>query len=110
MLFGIEWTDELGISYRVLQFDEFATEGEQMHNCVFVCEYYKRSESVIITGRKGGKPYVDIEMELATGRIRQCYAVCNQMPAERDDIMKSVEDNYWRFRKAMKQNAYVGQD
>lgn len=56
---------------------EFKTEGNYMHNCVYWSQYYDMESSLILSARRNGDPFANIEIDVDTLEMRQCFGPYN---------------------------------
>jgi len=91
--FGLRFTDGK-IEVKFLEtVEEFMIEGQELHHCVFVNEYYKRSDSLILSARIGNKPVETIEVSLSKLAIEQCRGLRNKATKYHKRILSLVESN-----------------
>ena len=72
--------------------EAYQAEGKKMKHCVFKCEYYAKSDSIILSAhdRQGNRQ----------GKVIQSRGVCNSNTEYHDRIVKLVNDNAHRFLEA----------
>ena len=99
--FGIVISDS-DIEISVLDsIEAYRVEGEKMKHCVFKCEYYAKTDSVILSAHdKQGNRIETVEFSLSRGMVVQSRGVCNTNTEYHDRIVKLVNDNAHRFLKA----------
>lgn len=99
--FGLEIADG-SITIRPLEsVTQFYQEGKAMHHCVYTNEYYKLSDSLILSARIGEKRIETIEVSLKTFEIVQSRGTCNKNTEYHDRIIGLVKKNIGLIRKKM---------
>ncbi len=89
------------ITIKPLQnYKEFVEEGEAMHHCVEM--YWKHKNCLILSARSGENRLATIELDRKDFRIKQCRAVCNQVPERYDEICDILNAHKGDFLKAMR--------
>lgn len=101
--FGIVISDE-DIEISVLDsLEAYKEEGSKMKHCVFQCEYYAKTDSVILSAHDHfGNRIETVEFSLSHGKVVQSRGVCNSNTEFHDRIIKLVNDNAHRFLEAKK--------
>lgn len=90
------------IHVRVLEsVEEYLEEGERLHHCVFTREYYKKSDTLILSASVDNMRMETVEVSLKTFQIIQSRGACNLTTAYHDDIVRLVEKNMHLIRKRM---------
>lgn len=104
--FGIVISDE-DIEISVLDsLEAYKEEGNKMKHCVFQCEYYAKTDSVILSAHDHqGNRIETVEFSLSQGKVVQSRGVCNSNTEYHDRIIKSVNDNAHRFLEAKRATA-----
>lgn len=98
--FGIVFGNENIVITVVQSVAEMATEGAEMHHCVFSMKYFNNEKSLILSAKdKKGNRIETIEVNLDTFKVVQSRGVCNKNSAYHDQIVKLVEDNMHLIRK-----------
>ena len=99
--FGIVISDS-NIEISVLDsIEAFRAEGEAMKHCVFRCEYYAKSDSVILSAHdRQGNRIETVEFSIKQGKVVQSRGVCNSNTELHDRIIQLVNDNAYRFLEA----------
>lgn len=99
--FGIVISDN-DIEISVLDsLEAYQAEGEKMKHCVFKCEYYAKTDSVILSAHdRQGNRIETVEFSLSQGKVIQSRGVCNSNTEYHDRIVKLVNDNAHRFLEA----------
>lgn len=99
--FGIVISDS-DIEISVLDsIEAFRAEGEAMKHCVFRCEYYAKSDSVILSAHdRQGNRIETVEFSIKQGKVVQSRGVCNSNTELHDRIIQLVNDNAYRFLEA----------
>lgn len=70
---------------------QMKAEGKRMHNCVghmYPCR--QGIDAIVLFLHKNGKPFVDIEVDPFTFKVKQCRKVCNE-EADADANRKAKE-------------------
>lgn len=104
--FGIVISDE-DIEISVLDsLEAYKEEGNKMKHCVFQCEYYAKTDSVILSAHdRLGNRIETVEFSLSQGKVVQSHGVCNTNTDFHDRIIKMVNDNAHRFLEAKRASA-----
>ena len=99
--FGIVISDN-DIEISVLDsLEAYKAEGERMKHCVFQCEYYDKTDSIIPSAHDlQGNCIETVEFSLSQGKVIQSRGVCNSNTEYHDRIIKLVNDNAHRFLEA----------
>lgn len=99
--FGIVISDN-DIEISVLDsLEAYKAEGEQMKHCVFQCEYYAKTDSIILSAQDlQGNRIETVEFSVSQGKVIQSRGVCNFNTEYHDRIIKLVNDNAHRFLEA----------
>lgn len=99
--FGIVISDN-DIEISVLDsLEAYKAEGEKMKHCVFQCEYYAKTDSVILSAHDlQGNRIETVEFSLSQGKVIQSRGACNRNTEYHDRIIKLVNDNAHRFLEA----------
>lgn len=77
----------------------FFEEGNKMHHCVFINEYYKRKDALILSARVGGERVETVEVSLASLSIIQSRGVCNKNTKYHKEIIDLVNRNMHLIEK-----------
>lgn len=78
--------------------EAFSAESEKMKNCVFRCEYYAKTDSIILSAHdRSGVRLETVEFSIMQGKVVQSRGVCNSNTEYHDRIVKLVNDNAYRF-------------
>lgn len=97
--FGLSFTDGT-IHVRVLEsVREFYEEGKAMHHCVFSNEYYKKTDSLILSATIEGKRVETVEVGLDRLKVIQSQGVCNTCTEHHDKIVRLVNRNMKKIRE-----------
>ena len=99
--FGIVISDN-DIEISVLDsIEAFQTEGSSLHHCVFQCEYYAKTDSVILSAHdRQGNRIETVEFSLSQGKVVQSRGLCNSNTKYHDRIVGLVNANAYRFLEA----------
>lgn len=79
--------------------EEFKSEGDAMHHCVFSNGYWKRDDCLILSARIGEERIETIEINLKTFDIVQSRGACNQNTKYHDRIIGIVKKNIGLIRQ-----------
>lgn len=72
-----------------------------MKHCVFQCEYYAKTDSVILSAHDhSGNRIETVEFSLSQGKVVQSRGVCNSNTEFHDRIIRLVNENAYRFMEA----------
>lgn len=83
---------------------EFIDEGKAMHHCVFTNQYYKRTDSLILSAKdKQGKRLETIEFNLESKEVIQSRGVNNIETERHNDIVSLIQKNINKIVKLRKQ-------
>lgn len=94
--------DELEISV-LDSLDAYKAEGDAMKHCVFRCEYYAKSDTLVLSAHdKSGNRVETIEFSLTEGKVIQSRGVCNTNTPYHDRIIRLVNENANRFLQVKK--------
>lgn len=104
--FGIVISDE-DIEISVLDsLEAYKEEGSKMKHCVFQCEYYAKTDSVILSAHDhSGNRIETVEFSLSQGKVVQSRGVCNSNTEFHDRIIRLVNENAYRFMEARRASA-----
>lgn len=80
---------------------EFVEEGEVMKHCVFSNEYFKHTESLILSAMVDGVKTETIEVSLDTMKVVQCRGKCNMNSTFHEDILRVMSKNIYRIEQRM---------
>ena len=99
--FGIVITDnDLEISV-LDSLEAYREEGEMLHHCVFLCEYYAKKDTIILSAHDHqGNRIETVELSLTQGTVVQSRGVCNSNTEYHDRIIELVNANANRFLEA----------
>lgn len=79
---------------------DFFEEGSQLNHCVFRNNYYRRKDCLIISARVNGKRTETIEIDTKEWKVVQCRGKRNQPSVHHDKILKLMNANIDKFRRA----------
>ena len=96
--FGIVISDN-DIEISVLDsLEAFQAEGSSLHHCMFLCEYYAKKDSVILSAHdRQGNRIETVEFSLSQGKVVQSRGLCNSNTEYHDRIVRLVNANAYRF-------------
>lgn len=100
--FGICFGNENIIVTVIQSVADIEAEGRAMRHCVFVNEYYKKDDSLILSAKdKDGNRLETIEVNTKTFQVIQSRGVCNQNTPHHNEIINLVNNNMYRIRQAI---------
>lgn len=104
--FGIVISDD-DIEISVLDsLEAYREEGNKMKHCVFQCEYYAKTDSVILSAHDhSGNRIETVEFSLSQGKVVQSRGVCNSNTEYHERIIRLVNENAYRFMEARRESA-----
>jgi hypothetical protein len=68
----------------------FREEANEMHHCVYTCEYYKKPYSLIMSATISGKRVETVEVDLTSFTIKQCFGKHDQFTMHHQRILDLV--------------------
>ncbi len=80
--------------------DEFLVESEKLKHCLFTNEYYAKTDSLIMSARIDNEPIETIEISLKNFKVLQARGLHNNPTDMHDDIVKLVDSNMHKVKKA----------
>lgn len=98
---GMEIKDKTIVIRPLESVTQFYQEGKTMHHCVYSNEYYKKSNSLILSSTVGGKRMETVEVSLRTFRIVQSRAACNGVSPYHNRIIELVNKNMNLIKERM---------
>lgn len=98
---GMEIKDKTIVIRPLESVTQFYQEGKTMHHCVYSNEYYKKSNSLILSSTVGGKRMETVEVSLRTFRIVQSRAACNGVSPYHHRIIGLVNKNMNLIKERM---------
>lgn len=99
--FGITITDnDLEISV-LNSLEAYREEGKALKHCVFQCEYFAKTDSIILSAHDHqGHRIETVEFSLTEGRVIQSRGICNTNTEFHNRIIELVNANAHRFMEA----------
>lgn len=86
--------------------EAYKEEGNKMKLCVFQCEYYAKTDSVILSAHDhSGNRIETVEFSLSQEKVVQSRRVCNSHTEYHDMIIRLVNDNAHHFLEAKRASA-----
>lgn len=73
--------------------NEFVTEGNEMHHCLFTNGYYKNKDSLILSARKDQQRIETVELSLSQMKVLQSRGRFNSVTDYHDRIINLVHQN-----------------
>ena len=98
--FGISFKDDKIMVKVLSSIEEYRTEGDLQHHCVYTNGYYGKKGSLILSARKldtPDTPLETIEFSLNDGRILQCYGKYNKATEYHQQVLDLVAMNAKRI-------------
>ncbi len=81
--------------------EAYREEGEKLHHCVFHCEYYAKTDTIILSAHDcQGNRIETVEFSLTQGKVVQSRGVCNSNTEYHNRIIELVNANAHRFLEA----------
>ena len=100
--FGICFGNENVVVSVIQSVADIEAEGRAMRHCVFVNEYYKKDDSLILSAKdKEGNRVETIEVNTKTFQVVQSRGVCNKNTPLHDEIISLVNKNMNLIRRAV---------
>lgn len=94
------------LSIEVLKsIDEFKIEADELKHCVYTNEYYLKEKSLIMSAKVDGVRTETIEVDLKSFKIIQSRGLKNEATQFHDDIVKLINSNISKIKKAAHQKA-----
>lgn len=82
--------------------NEFKEEGEELHHCVFVSEYFNRNNSLILSAKSNGKRLETIEFDLIEMKVVQCRGKHNDNTDYHKQILQLMNRNIDAIKQCMR--------
>ena len=82
--------------------EAYQAEGNELHHCVFQCEYYTKTDSIILSAHNMSGRIETVELSLTEGRVIQSRGVCNTNTEYHDRIIELVNSNAHLFLEAQR--------
>ena len=101
---GMEIKDKTIVIRPLESVTQFYQEGKTMHHCVYSNEYYKKSNSLILSSTVGGKRMETVEVSLRTFSIVQSRAACNGVSPYHNRIIAMVNKSMNLIKDRTKTN------
>jgi len=83
---------------------EFLIEGDELNHCVFTNDYFKKSESLILSARKENKRLETIEVSLTKMNVVQCRGRFNHNTEYHDRILDLIRNNINQIKSCKAKN------
>lgn len=80
----------------------FADEGDVHKHCVYTNEYYKKTESLVLSAQVNGTPVETVEVSLTEMKVKQAHGRSNQPTQYHADIVDLVTRNMKQIKKISK--------
>lgn len=91
--FGLSFSDGNIIIRPLESVEEFMIEGDELEHCLFENEYYKRTDSLILSARVNEKPVETIEVSLTKLTVEQARGANNNPSKYHKQILSLMRDN-----------------
>jgi uncharacterized Zn finger protein (UPF0148 family) len=99
--FGLEFSQE-NITVKVLEsVEQFKQEGEVLKHCLFTNEYFKKSDSLILSAQIDNQPIETIEVSISSGEILQARGYDNEPTKYHNKIINLVKKNVNKINQRM---------
>lgn len=98
---GLSFKDDELILTTLNSIKEYVDESMAMHNCIASMKYYLKPRTLILSARVNGKSVADVEVDLETFRILQCYGPYNRQTPYKDRISKIIANNIQIIKERM---------
>lgn len=72
---------------------QFAEEGDALHHCIYASNYYKRSESLMLSARVNGHITETVQVDTEKLTVRQSRGLQNKPSKYHDQIIALVNEN-----------------
>lgn len=83
--------------------EAYKNEGDYMHHCVFQCEYYAKTDTLVLSAHdREGNRIETVEFSLTEGKVIQSRGVCNKNTEHHDRIVNLVNAHAHLFFEAQK--------
>jgi len=99
IFFGLVLTDGNIVIKPLESITQFYQESKAMHHCVYSSQYYKRSDSLILSAKIEDKRIETIELNLKTLEVVQSRGTNNSITEFHNQIIKLVDSNKDLIRK-----------
>ena len=99
--FDVQFNDGVVVVRVLRSVEEFKEEGDALNHCVFTNEYYKKTNSLVLSARIGDKHIETIEINLTTMTVNQCYGHGNNNTKYHNQILELVKKNMNLIRRRL---------
>jgi len=79
--------------------DDFLKEGDLLKHCLFVNEYYTKTDSLVLSARLNGQPIETIEVSLSKMKVIQSRGLKNNPTNHHEEIVELVNANLDKIAK-----------
>lgn len=79
--------------------EEYKTEGDRMHHCVYQMKYYMKKNTLILSAHTQKERLATIELSLDNFEILQCRAEHNKIAPREKEIVSLLQRNIKKFKK-----------
>lgn len=79
--------------------EEYKTEGDRMHHCVYQMKYYMKKNTLILSAHTQKERLATIELSLNNFEILQCRAEHNKIAPREKEIVSLLQRNIKKFKK-----------
>jgi len=101
--FGLQFTDGLILIKVLNSVQEYVSEGDKLHHCVFTNRYYSKPESLVMSARINDEPVETIEVSLEDFKVIQSRGMQNNNTDYHDRIIELVNQNMKMIRQRKSQ-------
>lgn len=97
--FGLEFKENDFVVKVMDSVQQFVDEGDLLKHCVYVNEYFKRKDSLILSARKQDEVLETIELDLKEMKVIQSRGKYNQPSPYNNEFIRIVEKNLSQIEK-----------
>lgn len=100
--FGIHYENDSFAISTLSSIQEYFDYGKDLRHCVFHNNYWEKKDTLVlgVVMKASGKRFANIEMELSTGEVLQCYGKDNVRPDVADELAELVKSHYGLYKTA----------
>lgn len=84
---------------------EYVDEARVMHNCIAALKYYLKPSSLIMSARVDGNSVADVEIDLRTFHVLQCYGPSNRPTPYRERICNLIAANVDTIKERLREKS-----
>lgn len=93
IFFGVEFKEKDFVVKVMDSVEQFVKEGDLLKHCVYVNEYFKKEDSLILSARKKDEVLETIEVDLKEMKVVQARGKNNQPSKYNSDFVRIVSNN-----------------